>query len=81
MRESVDLIRAAGATPCAVTIAIDRQERGQGALSAVQEVERDYRIPVVSIANLNGLIAYLAGTPGFTEQQQAIQAYRAQYGV
>jgi orotate phosphoribosyltransferase len=51
VRESVEIIRSAGATPCGVVIALDRMERGTGSLSAVQEVERDYGIPVVSVAS------------------------------
>lgn len=81
VRESVDLIRRQGAVPCAVAIAIDRQERGQGDLSAVQEVQRDYDIPVISIANLTGLIRFLDGAAEFSAQKQAVEAYRAQYGV
>jgi orotate phosphoribosyltransferase len=81
IRESVQIIRAQGAVPCAVAIAIDRQERGQGELSAVQEVQRDYGIPVVSIADLAGLIRYLDAAPALQSHQQSIEQYRAQYGV
>jgi orotate phosphoribosyltransferase len=81
VRESVDIIRAQGATPCGVVIAIDRQERGQGELSAVQEVQRDNGIPVVSIADLAGLIRYLNDAPELVSHKQAIQQYRAQYGI
>ncbi len=81
VRESVELIRAANATPCAVAIALDRQERGQGALSAVQEVQQDYGIPVVSIAGLADLISYLQGAPELGQSKAAIEAYRANYGV
>jgi len=81
VRESVDIIRAQGATPCGVAIAIDRQERGQGTLSAVQEVVRDNGIPVVSIADLASLIRYLDDAPELVSHRQAIQQYRAQYGV
>ncbi len=81
VRESVEIIRAQGATPCGVAIAIDRQERGQGELSAVQEVQRDYSIPVVSIANLAGLIRYLDDAPELASHKTAIQQYRTQYGV
>jgi orotate phosphoribosyltransferase len=62
VRESVELIRAAGATPCGVVIALDRMERGQGALSAVQEVERDYDMPVIAVATLDDLLAFLGMT-------------------
>lgn len=81
VRESVALIRAAGATPAAVAIALDRQERGQGPLSAAQEVERMLGVRVVSIADLDALLAWLAAKPGYGVHQQAIAAYRAQYGI
>src|SRR5688572_608396 len=65
IRESVNIIRAAGAEPAGVVLALDRQERGQGELSAVQEVEQVLKIPVTSILNLADLIIYLeqAGDP------------------
>jgi orotate phosphoribosyltransferase len=85
VRESVELIRAAGAEPCAVAIALDRMERGLGELSAVQEVSRDYGIPVISIVNLDDLAGYLAnpmaGEPEWESTLAAIRAYRAAYGV
>lgn len=81
VRESVELIRAAGATPAAVVIALDRQERGQGELSAVQEVEKSYGIPVISVARLADLIDYLAGHPELERNLDAVRAYRARYGV
>jgi orotate phosphoribosyltransferase len=81
VRESIDLIRAAGATPCAVVIALDRMERGQGALSAVQEVQRSYGIPVISIAALGDLLGYLQGQPELQQNLHAVQAYRDRYGV
>jgi orotate phosphoribosyltransferase len=89
VRESVDLIRAAGATPCAVLIALDRMERSgkDGALSvgsAVQEVSQLYGIPVISIGNLGDLLDYLGRADGNAELQRyrpAISAYRERYGV
>jgi len=81
VRESVELIRAAGATPAAVLIALDRQERGQGDLSAVQEVERNYGIPVVSVATLTDLIDYLSGHPDLENKLAAVRAYRSSYGI
>ena len=81
VRESVDLIRAAGATPAAVLIALDRQERGQGDLSAVQEVERNYGIPVLSVATLTDLIDYLSGHPDLENKLAAVRAYRSSYGI
>ncbi|MEJ5209941.1 MAG: orotate phosphoribosyltransferase [Burkholderiales bacterium] len=81
VRESVSLIRDQGATPCGVVIALDRQERGQGALSAVQEVERDYGIPVIAIATLDDLIAYLRRQPAHAADLARVLAYREQYGI
>jgi len=81
VRESVALIRAHGATPAAVSIALDRKERGKGELSAVQEVQRDYGMPVVAIATLDDLLGYLAHSPDLADNQIKVQAYRNQYGV
>ena len=81
VRESVALIRAHGATPAAVSIALDRKERGQGELSAVQEVQRDYGMPVIAIATLDDLLGYLAHSPDLADNQIKVQAYRNQYGV
>jgi orotate phosphoribosyltransferase len=81
VRESVELIRNAGATPAGVVIALDRQERGQGALSAVQEVEQTYNMPVVAVANLRDLIDYLRNRRELEQVLPAIDHYRKQYGV
>lgn len=81
VRESVELIRAAGATPCGVAIALDRMERGLGQLSAVQEVSRDYGMPVVSIVDLDDLTCFLKEKHGWADTLSAIQAYRAEYGI
>ena len=82
VQESVKIIRAAGATPAAVAIALDRQERGSGKLSAVQEIEREFQIKVVSIANLDALIGYLQAKGNDARVHfNAIDAYRQQYGV
>ena len=81
VRESVELIRAAGAIPAGVLIALDRQERGQGELSAVQEVQRDYGIPVIAVAGLADLMSFLAHHPEFAAHQAAVAAYRERYGV
>lgn len=81
IRESVDIIRAQGATPAAVVIALDRQERGQGEKSAVQEVAADYGMPVIAIANLADLLEYLKKMPKLAEYQEKVAAYRQQYGV
>ncbi len=81
IRESVDLIRQAGATPYAVSIALDRQEKGLGELSAVQEVEQTNQMPVVSIAKLADLFAYLQGNSTLAQYFPAVEAYRARYCV
>lgn len=81
VRESVNIIRAAGATPTAVVIAIDRQERGTGTLSAVQEVERNTGMPVIAVARLTDVIAYLAGQPALEQNLAAVRRYRETYGV
>lgn len=81
VRESVEIIRGAGATPCGVVIALDRMERGTGELSAVQEVGRDYGIPVVAVATLDDLMAYLRDRPDFKDYEAAVARYRQQYGV
>jgi orotate phosphoribosyltransferase len=81
VRESIALIRAAGSQPCGVVIALDRMERGQGKLSAVQEVRRDYDIPVISIATLDDLLGYLRAEGGMEHNLAAVQSYRDRYGV
>ena len=81
VRESIELIRATGAAPCGVAIALDRMERGQGEFSAVQEVRQNYGIPVVSIATLEDLLGYLHEHAGMGQNPQAVQSYRDRYGV
>ena len=81
VRESVEIIRAAGAAPCGVAIALDRMERGTGELSAVQEVERLYQMPVISIATLDNLVTYLQSDGKMVSNLTAVNKYRAQYGV
>jgi orotate phosphoribosyltransferase len=89
VRESVEMIRAAGAEPCAVLIALDRMERGGkdgqiSELSAVQEVTQKYGIPVISIGNLNDLFGFLNGAaadPQLAQYKDAVAAYRSQYGI
>ena len=81
VRESVDIIKAAGALPAGVIIALDRQERGSGMLSAIQEVEKTYAIRVASIVNLQSLIMYLSLQPEMAEPLQKIKNYQQQYGV
>ena len=81
IRESVEIIRDAGATPAGVVIALDRQERGRGELSAIEEVERDYGIPVASIIKLNDLISYLDGRADAAPTLEAIKRYREEFGI
>ena len=81
VRQSVGIIKAAGAVPCGVAIALDRMERGTGELSAVQEVERYYEIPVINIARLDDLVAYLQTDGGMSANLTAVNKYREQYGV
>jgi orotate phosphoribosyltransferase len=88
VRESIDLIAKAGATPAGVTIALDRQEKatanGQDANeSAVQQVEQHYKLPVVSIATLGDLLQYLQSEsdPALSASYPAVLAYRQRYGV
>ena len=81
VRESVESIRAAGATPCGVVIALDRMERGLGELSAVQEVQQAYGIPVVAVATLDDLLAYLGARAELAQNLQAVLRYRQQYGI
>ncbi len=81
VRESIELIRAAGAEPCGVVIALDRMERGLGDLSAVQEVQQSYDIPVIAIATLDDLLGYLQEQPEMVQNLRATQIYRERYGV
>jgi orotate phosphoribosyltransferase len=81
VRESVNLIRGSNAIPCGVMIALDRMERGTGTMSAVQEVGASYNIPVISIATLDDLVAYLQGDPRHQQYLAALGRYREQYGV
>ncbi|MBK1671924.1 orotate phosphoribosyltransferase [Ectothiorhodospira shaposhnikovii] len=81
IRESVEIIKAAGAEPAGVLIALDRQERGRGELSAIQEVERDYGLTVHAIASLSDLIAYLEDQPDMAEHRVAMENYRREFGI
>jgi len=81
VRESVDIINIAGATTAGVVIALDRQERGQGETSAIQEVEKDYGLNVANIVCLDNLVEYLESSKNETDHLSSIQKYRAQYGV
>jgi orotate phosphoribosyltransferase len=80
VRESVAIIREAGATPCGVLIALDRQERGQGAVSAIDEVRERYALEVFSIITLSDIVAYLQAEHREQEVDD-IAEYRRRYGV
>jgi orotate phosphoribosyltransferase len=80
-REAIEMIRESGATPAGVLIALDRQERGRGELSATQEVSREFSLPVTSIATLGDILATLAGKPEHRQDVERMEAYRRQYGV
>jgi orotate phosphoribosyltransferase len=81
IRESLSIIAATGATPAGVVIALDRQERGQGERSAIQEVEQDLGLQVTSIVTLAELQAFLADRPQYRDALDRIAAYRSSYGV
>ena len=81
IRESIDIIKAESAEAYAVLVALDRQERGQGELSAIQEVERDYGLKVASIISLSDLIAWLRTQPHREAELEALNGYRVRYGV
>lgn len=81
IRESLQLIEALGAQAVGVTVMMDRQERGQGELSAIGELRRDYDLAVINIASLDDLIAFCADSAQLDASRVAMQAYRAEYGV
>ncbi|MBE0620112.1 MAG: orotate phosphoribosyltransferase [Burkholderiales bacterium] len=81
VRESVELIRAEGATPCGVVIALDRLERGAGERSAVQEVRETFALPVIAIADLDDLVQFLGARSDLAQQLAEIEHYRQLYGA
>ncbi|HHJ14701.1 MAG TPA: orotate phosphoribosyltransferase [Gammaproteobacteria bacterium] len=81
IRESLAIIDAAGARATGVVIALDRQERGQGERSAIQEVKKDLGLAVTSIVTLADLREYIANRPEYAESLPAIDAYRERYGI
>lgn len=81
VRESMGIIEQQGAQAAGVVIALDRQEKGQGELSAIQEVERDYSVAVAGIVKLKDLVIFLQEKGDSPQQLQAIQHYRENYGV
>jgi orotate phosphoribosyltransferase len=80
IRESVTIIKAHGATPCGVSIALDRQEKGLSELSAVEEVEKENQLPICVIANLNDLLSYIEKKPEMAHTLLKVQDYREKYG-
>ena len=85
IREAIDIIVGNGAQPAGVLIALDRMEKGKGELSAIQEVEKEFGIPVISIINLNDIINYLKNQaqhqPDMQRYLDAMVEYRQQYGI
>lgn len=81
IRESMEIIKANGADLAGVLVAIDRQEKGKGELSAIQEVERDFGCAVISIVNLTDLVTFLEEKGDNAEHLEAVKAYRAEYGI
>ncbi|MGM0907274.1 MAG: orotate phosphoribosyltransferase [Pseudomonadota bacterium] len=81
IREAMDIVEANGAELSGVLIALDRQEKGKGELSAIQEVERDFNAQVVSIVSLNDVINFLKDDDTFKEYLPKVEAYRAEFGV
>jgi orotate phosphoribosyltransferase len=81
IRESIDIVKAAGASPAGVLLALDRQERGgDSGLSAVQEVRQKFGIPVIIVVSLAELMQYMCEA-GRTSELASMQAYRKRYGV
>lgn len=81
IRESMDIVEANGASLAGVLIALDRQEKGKGELSAIQEVERDYNATVIAIVTLGDIIEYLNEQPGQEAMLEKVREYRQQYGI
>ena len=81
VREVMAMIQAAGAEPAGVLIGLDRRERGQGKLSAVQEVEQEYGIPVISIVDIRQVIDYMRAEADLAEWVEKVEAYRCNYGI
>lgn len=81
IRESVDIIRAAGATPAGIVLALDRQEKGKTELSAVQEITAQFGLPVASIVRLGDLIEHLRSAADSAETLRSVEQYRARYGI
>jgi orotate phosphoribosyltransferase len=81
VRETIGIIRQAGGTPAGVVIALDRQERGEGKLSAIQEVEKTFGVPVASIVGLSDLIEHLESSEEFSQFLPLVEDYQNRYGI
>ena len=83
IRETMEIISAAGATAAGVVVALDRQEKGNTELSAIQEIEKEFSIPVISIINLQQIIDYLEQEQDETlgAYLESMKAYQSQYGI
>ncbi|QUM74907.1 orotate phosphoribosyltransferase [Moritella sp. 24] len=81
IRESMDIIQAHNAELSGVLIALDRQEKGKGELSAIQEIERDYGCNVLSIVTLGDLVTFLADKPEMQQHLETVKTYRENYGI
>ena len=81
IREVMQIIQAQGAQAAGVLIALDRQERGSGELSAIQEVERDFKMPVLSIVSLAQVLQFLTESPELKQYLPAVERYRENYGI
>lgn len=81
IRESMELIQEAGAEPAAVVVALDRQEKGPNGGSAIQEIERAYKIPVIAIAKLDDLLDYARSREDLSGQLEQLTSYRQTYGI
>ena len=81
IRESMAILNEAGARGAGVVIGLDRCERGDGELSAVQQVEQDWGLRVVSVVSLHDIIAWVESNPAMAEHREALERYRERYGV
>ncbi len=81
VRESINVIEAAGGAPCGIVVSLDRQERGTGAESAIQEIEREFKLPVISLFCLDDLVDYLSQRSEMADNLKRVSEYRTRYGA
>ena len=81
VRESIEVIEATGALPCGIVISLDRQERGTGAESAIQQIQRDFGLPVINLFCLDDLVDYLSQKPEMANNLSRVCKYREEYGA